>query len=96
MNTNEINWWLKLEDVDTMAAVTDRAMKLFERSDNPPEYLDVIMDLTACHLNGMPLDLAKLLAADDLTFAHDVGGIRAHINRRTGKINDCFVPRTAL
>ena len=53
------------------------------------------MDITACHANGCPLDLARLLAAEDFNFAHDVYGIMAHIDRSTGKLRDCFLPRFA-
>ncbi|WP_321782383.1 hypothetical protein [Burkholderia pyrrocinia] len=58
--------------------------------------LDLHMDLTACHANGCPIDWERLNAADDFTLAHDVGGIRGHINRRTGRIEDCFLPRCAV
>lgn len=51
------------------------------------------MDVTACHVNGNPLDLARLLIADDFNFMHDVMGIANHIDRNTGKLTDYFVPR---
>ncbi len=41
----------------------------------------------------MPLRLADLLAADDFNFAHDVFGIMRHIDRRTGRLDNHFVPR---
>ena len=40
-----------------------------------------VMDITATHLNGNPLRLAALLAADDFNFMHDVCGIARHLNR---------------
>ncbi len=52
-----------------------------------------MMDLTAAHLNGNRLELELLLSTDDANFAHDVFGIRRHIDRTTGKLLDCFVPR---
>lgn len=55
-----------------------------------------LMDIEAAHCNGCPLDLAGLLAADKGTFGHDVFGIRRHIDRNTGKLGGCFLPRTAL
>ena len=55
--------------------------------------LAVSMDLTACHCNGCPLQLAELLAAKHEDFEHDVLGIRRHIDRQTGKLPDCFSPR---
>ncbi len=54
------------------------------------------MDLVACHANGMPLDLNALLHADDFNFSHDVWGIAKHINRTSGELENCFVPRFAL
>ena len=57
--------------------------------------LEFIMDITAAHLNGCPLDLAKLLDFPDFDFAHDVFGIGGHLNRETGKLENCFLPRCA-
>lgn len=57
--------------------------------------LDIDMDITATHCNGMPLRLADLLLADDFNFAHDLLGIRKHLNRTTGELENCFVPRFA-
>lgn len=56
---------------------------------------DAMMDLIACHLNGCPLRLETLEQSDNGTFGHDVFGIRRHIDRRTGALRDCFLPRTA-
>ncbi|WP_186057561.1 hypothetical protein [Burkholderia gladioli] len=58
--------------------------------------MDLHMDLTACHANGCPMDWQSLNAADDFTLAHDIGGIQRHINRRTGKLEHCFLPRCAV
>lgn len=55
----------------------------------------IVMDLVACNANGTPLDLARLENAPDFDFIHDIFGIRRHINRQTGKIEDCFLPRCA-
>ena len=59
------------------------------------EKLHLEMDLTACHANGCPLRLDALLGAPDLDFTHDVWGIRRHINRRTGQLENHFLPRFA-
>lgn len=52
------------------------------------------MDLEACHCNGNPLRLKKLLAFPAFDFAHDVFGIRRYMNRKTGKLTQCFLPRS--
>jgi len=57
--------------------------------------MDLRMDLTACHLNGCPLQLDDLLGAEDSDFAHDVFGIVCNLNRKTGRLENCFVPRYA-
>ena len=54
-----------------------------------------MMDIAAVHCNGTPLKLMSLRDADDFNFVHDVFGIYRHLNRQTGKLEDCFVPRFA-
>lgn len=56
-----------------------------------------IMGLCAADgVNGnLPLDLDALAAADEFNFVHDVCGIVRHLNRKTGALEDCFVPRFA-
>lgn len=53
------------------------------------------MDLTAVHCNGTPLRLADLAKAKNPDFSHDVLGIRKHLNRKTGQLDDLFQPRSA-
>jgi hypothetical protein len=54
---------------------------------------ELLMDVEACHCNGCPLRLEALLEADDVDFVHDIGGITTHLDRQTGALTDCFVPR---
>lgn len=58
-------------------------------------HMSTLMDLSACHLNGCPLDLDRMLEADDFNLMHDVAGIARHIDRNTGKLTRCFLPRFA-
>lgn len=51
------------------------------------------MNLVACHANGTPLDFERLARFDAFNFAHDVFGIDRHIDRDTGKLSNCFLPR---
>jgi len=78
-----------------ITAAARRAVALAKKRGGEYALKDADMDITACHRNGMPLDLVKLLQADDFAFAHDVFSIRRHINRRTGRIENRFVPRCA-
>lgn len=55
--------------------------------------LSLMMDIEATHCNSYRLRLQELLDADKSNFIHDVFGIRAYIDRETGKICNEFVPR---
>ena len=90
-----INFQANPEDLRKIMAVTVRAASLMNFSMYGNSRLDVSMDLTACHVNACELDLDGLLAASDGDLVHDVGGIMAHLNRRTGKLEDYFMPRYA-
>ncbi len=89
-----INWKVKTEDYEIIVKIVDRVKALTHAR----EYLsypaiDCEMDLIACHMNGMPLKLEEMLAMPEGDFVHDVWGILKHINRQTGQIENCFVPR---
>lgn len=56
--------------------------------------LDMIMDIEAAHEN-CPLDLEKLLNADDPNFYHDIIGIFKNLDRKSKILENCFVPRMA-
>ena len=86
-------------DFELIARVVSRAFELFENADGEPttgaQRMSLHMDITACHLNGTPLRLAELADAADADVVHDVGGIIAHIDRDTGRLGGCFLPRYA-
>ena len=84
-----INWDCGKKDMVVITKIVERAMTMQGGVDKT----SLMMDITACHVNGCPLRLAELLKADDFNFAHDVFGIQRKIDRRTGKINDGFSPR---
>lgn len=59
------------------------------------DYLSMEMDISATHANGCPLRLEDLLKSSDSNFIHDLAGINKYINRKTGKLEECFWPRFA-
>lgn len=59
------------------------------------DVLTVMMDLTACHANGCPLDLERMQQASADELWHDIHGINRHLDRETGKLLNCFLPRYA-
>jgi hypothetical protein len=84
-----INWNVTSEDRSLISSIVDRAMPSFGAFDR----MSLEMDITAVHANGNPPCLTELLLADDFNFSHDVFGIVRHLDRRTGTLGDCFVPR---
>jgi hypothetical protein len=56
--------------------------------------IDAHMDLSATHVH-CPLRLAELRDADQFNFAHDMYGIQGHLDRSTGKLTRCLLPRFA-
>ena len=76
------------EEFDTIGKIMKRALKHTDR-----EPVNIMLDLEVCHSNGTPLDFDKLLAFDDCNFLHDINGIARHIDRNTGELKDCFLPR---
>jgi hypothetical protein len=92
-----ISWNVSREDNETITLIAQRAIGILKQIEPKPrvKVAELMMDITAAHVNGCPLDLPAILAADKFTFTHDVFGIHSHINRDTGKLEDCFVPRLA-
>lgn len=83
------------EELRVIANIAMRAVKMAQDAGIKYTQMDALMDLDACHSNGCRLKLTELLGADDGNFGHDVFGIRRHINRETGKLENCFLPRFA-
>lgn len=90
-----ICWDTGTEDMEIIGEIAARAVKVAEGAGVNYDRTTAIMDLIACHANGCPLRLRDLLAARPFDFNHDVFGIRAHIDRETGKLGGCFLPRYA-
>lgn len=84
------------EEFDVIDKIASRAVGLGIYSRGAGGHMDASMDITACHANGTPLKLAALLAADDFNFAHDIGGIKRHLDRSTGELRDFFLPRFSV
>lgn len=90
-----ISFHVSLAEAELIGKIATRFTDIAKRVD-PDIRIDrlaLIMDLTACHASGTPLDLQRLLDADDFNVVHDVGGIRSHIDRETSQLGGCFLPR---
>lgn len=61
-----------------------------------PERQDIEMTVSAVFATGqVELDLDKLFKSSDFDFVHDVSGMLAYIDRATGRLGRCFLPRAA-
>lgn len=80
------------EEQVTVFSIIDRAVEMDIYTDE--EYADAEMDLSAVCFHTA-LRLTDLLTADDFNFGHDLAGIKRHINRQTGELENCFLPRYA-
>jgi len=88
-----LNWTDNADVMELESKVAKRAVAMAKKLGVAYKQMDAVMDIDACHSNGNPLRLAELLNADRTNFAHDVFGIRANIDRTTGKLQNCFSPR---
>jgi len=81
------------EELITICDIADRAWpKVQETSYKGVKKLTLFMDIKNVH-ERRPLDLKQLLAFEDGDFYHDINGIAANINRKTGELENGFSPR---
>ena len=90
-----ISFKVSKDEMLKIRKLSAKAVSLAEKIGVDYKMTDIAMDLTACHANGCKLKLEELLSADEFNFAHDVFGIRRHLDRDTGELKDCFLPRFA-
>lgn len=91
----EVSFEIRDEQRKLVDKIVGRAMKAGALS-HDYDRTDLSMDLIAVHANGCPLDFDRLLQADDFNFSHDIFGIKTHIDRETGRLTRCFLPRCAV
>lgn len=82
-----------------ISQIADRVEALQRLRKFPADVWDsrtsLMMDIEACHCNGNPLDLAKLLTFPAFDLKHDLLGIARHLDRETGALRDHFSPRAS-
>jgi hypothetical protein len=92
----QINFHVEKRDYNNINRIADRAVTMAKQSCINYDKMSALMDLTAVHANGCPLRLETLAESTDGDFAHDVFGIRQNLNRKTGQLENFFVPRYAV
>ncbi|MDF1565302.1 MAG: hypothetical protein P1V51_19855 [Deltaproteobacteria bacterium] len=83
-------------EIDLITKIAERAVKACEVLGVRLVPAATCRTLTLAHLNGCPLRLEELAAASDYDLLHDVTGIHNHLDRETGKLTGCFLPRYAV
>jgi len=86
-----VKWEATPEETKLIVKIVDKA--LIHLKDHQIDRRELHMDLEAIHSNDCKMDFEKLLRAPLFDFVHDICGIRRHIDRDTGKLKDCFLPR---
>ena len=91
--SKEISFKVRRDEMEVIDQIANRALNIAIGLRVNHKKQDFAMDITAVHANGYPLRLNDLLKADEFNFIHDVFGIRNHLNRETGELENHFRPR---
>lgn len=83
-----IKWSATKEENETISKICDRFIEKYGSKKK-----DLTMDLDATHSNCCSLDFEKLLGFSEFDFYHDMFGIIRNLDRKTGKLRNCFLPR---
>ena len=88
-----LDWKVTKEETLIISAIAERAIRIAKDAGIDYTKMHVVMDITAVHKNAQKLRLQDLLDADRFNFSYDVFGIRRHLNRQTGELEEFFTPR---
>lgn len=93
MKAKEVSFKASKRERQLAREIAARAVALAAKHGTRLDQRDTEMDLIATHANGCRMNFPKLHAAYDFNLSHDVFGIRRHLNRATGELENCFLPR---
>jgi len=84
------------KEMELIAKIVDRVINKVreEEVQMPIPRASLMMDLTVVH-HKYSLRLNDMLEGGDFDFFHDIYGIIKHLDRETGELKDCFLPRYA-
>lgn len=80
------------KNVDLIIEIVDRAWESMKS--HYTDKLDMMLDMEFAN-RDCPLKLQELLDAEEFNFWHDILGIYKNLNRKTKKLENCFMPRYA-
>ena len=79
---------------DEMLLIAEIAKRAEEKGLLMFDRMSLIMDIQVAH-EQFEMKLDELLKADEIDFVHDIVGIQQNIDRKTKKVENCFLPRYA-
>jgi len=89
--TQQVSFHVTRDEAILIGKIIDRAI---QQGIRVPNRMEAHMDISATIAQGCPLKLQEWLNCEsDFDFAHDFCGIGRHIDRKTGQLMDCFLPR---
>lgn len=83
------------EDLQTIEKIVRKAKRVIEKWRGKIDLLKLRADLIKAYSHNERIDLETLYTFDEFNFLHDIIGIMRHLNQKTGKFKDHFVPRAA-
>lgn len=84
------------EEKDIMSQIVDRVLPIAEQLGAVYYKELLIADMDLCHTNAYRIDLDRMLQGNIGDVGHDVFGINKYLDRSTGELTHCFVPRFAV
>ncbi len=81
------------EEYRVIGKIATRATRICKTYGIKYNLFECSMDIIITHLNAQKIKLQELSEADEGNFMHDILGIRNHLNKQTGELRDCFLPR---
>ena len=78
------------EELETINKIVKRALGIEVTRNLIDDPISLFMDIDSI---SSGLDLSKFLSFDNFNFCHDVFGIIENMNKETGKLENCFLPR---
>lgn len=83
------------EDLDWITQIVDRALENKSLA-SKTDFISLSMDIELVHCRDIRLNLQGLFEADNFNFFHDIIGIHNNLNRSTGELDNCFLPRFVI
>lgn len=84
--------WINITTSTTELRIINSIAKRYWKKQTHLDFTSLQMDIELAH-NHHEILLEDLLKANEGDFLHDISGIQHHINRETGKLENCFSPR---